>query len=233
METNINETTTSEETTTSTTGYDQYFTEVEEGLNIVAHNIEATCITSSNDNFNLDSNGNLTVNSINIADANNNTLSFEAIMNRLYPIGTIYETTEETNPGELFTGTWKKIEGLYLIGAGTYKDTNNVSKTFTAGEIVGEWNHTHNIAAHNHSLSDNGYAKTFFGASYFYAKDFETDNWSGNARKTVSGANSTSARTCAYGTGLGGVTDNKAAFATGATCNFTPSLVVNIWKRVA
>ena len=29
--------------------YDKYFTEVEEGLNIIAHNVEATCITSSDD----------------------------------------------------------------------------------------------------------------------------------------------------------------------------------------
>ena len=42
MGTEITETNPTSETTSSTTGYDQYFTEVEEGLNIVAHNIEGT-----------------------------------------------------------------------------------------------------------------------------------------------------------------------------------------------
>ena len=223
----------SNETISNTTGYDQYFTESEEGLNIVAHNIEATCITSSNNKFSLDSNGNLTVNSINISDAKNNTLSFEAIMNRLYPVGTVYETTEDVNPGTLFTGTWEKIEGVYLVGAGTYTDSANVSKTFTAGATVGAWNHTHIIPKHNHGLSDKGYAKIYFGETNFYAKDFETSNWTGNARKTVSGSNSTSSRTCNYGTGLGGTTNDKAEVTSGSTYHVNPSYVVHIWKRIA
>ena len=36
------------EETTNTTGYDQYLTETTEGLDIVANNIEANCITSTN-----------------------------------------------------------------------------------------------------------------------------------------------------------------------------------------
>ena len=70
---------------TSTTGYDQYFTESTEGLDIVANNIEVNCITSASDKFSLDTNGNLTVNSLTINDANNNTLSFEAICVLLPP----------------------------------------------------------------------------------------------------------------------------------------------------
>lgn len=233
METEITETNTTTETTSSTTGYDQYFTEVEEGLNISAHNIEAECITSTNDKFSLDCDGNLTVNSISISDANNNTLSFEAIMNRIYPVGTVYTTTENINPGTLFTGTWERIEGVYLIGAGTYTDSNNVSKVFAAGDIGGTWEHSHTVPKHNHVLSDNGYAKTYFGDTHFYAKDFETGNWTGNARKTVSGTNSSSSRTCTYGTGLGGVTNDKAAVASSSTYHLNPSYVVYYWKRIA
>ena len=157
------------------------------------------------------------------------------ILSSMYPIGSLYvNATDGTNPKELLGfGEWEQIQGLNLIGAGTYKDSSGVSKTFNAGDIGGTWNHTHSIPAHNHALSDNGYAKTFFGASYFYAKDFKTTNWTGNARKSVSGSNSTSSTTNAYGTGLGGTTDDKAAFTSGATYHLTPSLVVYMWKRIA
>ena len=213
--------------------YDKYFTEVEEGLNIIAHNVEATCITSSDDKFSLDAQGNLTVNTITISDANSNSLSFDAIFNRIYPVGSIYQTAENVDPNEVFTGTWEKIEGVYLIGAGTYTDSSSVSKTFTLGNISGTWNHTHSIPKHNHALSNKGYAKTYFGDAYFYAKDFETGNWTGNARKAVSGSNGSSSRTCTYGTGLGGTTDDKAAVTSGLAYHQIPSLAVNVWKRVA
>lgn len=157
------------------------------------------------------------------------------ILEKVYPIGSIYvNVSNGTNPKELFGfGEWEQIQGLNLIGAGTYKDSNNVSKTFNAGDIGGTWDHTHSIPKHNHTLSDNGYAKTFFGATFFYAKDFKTANWTGNAKKSVSGSNSTASTTNAYGTGLGGTTDDKAAFNSSSTYHLTPSLVVYMWKRIA
>ena len=153
----------------------------------------------------------------------------------MYPVGSLYvNATNGTNPKELLGfGEWEQIQGLNLIGAGTYKDSSGVSKTFNAGDIGGTWNHTHSIPSHNHALSDKGYAKTFFGASYFYAKDFKTSSWTGNARKSVSGSNSTSSTTNEYGTGLGGTTDDKAAFTSGSTYHLTPSIVVYIWKRTS
>ena len=213
--------------------YDKYFTEVEEGLNVVAHNVEATCITSSDDKFSLDAQGNLTVNTITISDANSNSLSFDAIFNRIYPVGSIYQTIDNTDPNSVFTGVWEKIEGVYLVGAGAYKDSNSITKTFTLGDVVGTWEHSHSVPKHNHALSNKGYAKTYFGDAYFYAKDFETGNWTGNARKAVSGSNSSSSRTCTYGTGLGGTTDDKAAVTSGSTYGLLPSMAINIWKRVA
>lgn len=157
------------------------------------------------------------------------------ILSSMYPIGSLYvNATDGTNPKELLGfGEWEQIQGLNLIGAGTYKDSSGVSKTFNAGDVGGTWNHTHSIPAHNHALSDNGYAKTFFGASYFYAKDFKTSKWTGNARKSVSGSNSTSSTSNEYGTGLGGTTDDKAAFTSGSTYHLTPSIVVYIWKRTS
>lgn len=54
------------------------FTKEGENLNLEVDNLNLSCITSKNNNFELDSNGNLVVNSI---TANNLSLATDAILN--------------------------------------------------------------------------------------------------------------------------------------------------------
>lgn len=137
-----------DETLNSSNNYDNYFTETTSGLDITANNIEANCITSKNDKFNLDSEGNLTVNSLTISDSNNNTLSFEAIFNRIYPIGSIYISTTDTNPGTLFTGTWEKIENRFLLASGSSYQLGSTGGEATHKLTINELpSHTHNASA--------------------------------------------------------------------------------------
>jgi len=97
--------------------YDNYLNVVSEGLNVSANNIEANCITSKNNKFSMDCEGNLTVNTLTINDANSNPLSWDAIFNRIYPVGAIFISVTDVNPGVLFTGVWEKIEGQFLLGS--------------------------------------------------------------------------------------------------------------------
>ena len=137
-----------DETLNSSNNYDNYFTETTSGLDITANNIEANCITSKNEKFNLDSEGNLTINSLTISDANNNTLSFEAIFNRIYPIGSIYISTTDTNPGTLFTGTWEKIENRFLLASGSSYQLGSTGGEATHKLTINELpSHTHNASA--------------------------------------------------------------------------------------
>lgn len=137
-----------DETLNSSNNYDNYFTETSNGLDITANNIEANCITSKNEKFNLDSEGNLTINSLTISDANNNSLSFEAIFNRIYPIGSIYISTTDTNPGTLFTGTWEKIENRFLLASGSSYQLGSTGGEATHKLTINELpSHTHNASA--------------------------------------------------------------------------------------
>ena len=125
--------------------YEDYLTVTSDGLDVDANNINANCITSKQNKFSLDSNGNLTVNSITINDASSNPLSWEAIFNRIYPVGAIYMSTQNINPGTLFNGSWTKIEGRFLLSS---------SNTYSAGSTGGEANHTltiNEIPSHNHN----------------------------------------------------------------------------------
>lgn len=137
-----------DETLNSSNNYDNYFTETSNGLDITANNIEANCITSKNEKFNLDSEGNLTVNSLTISDANNNSLSFEAIFNRIYPVGSIYISTNDINPSTLFTGTWEKIENRFLLASGSSYQLGSTGGEATHKLTINELpSHTHNASA--------------------------------------------------------------------------------------
>lgn len=137
-----------DETLNSSNNYDNYFTETSNGLDITANNIEANCITSKNDKFNLDSEGNLTVNSLTISDSNNNSLSFEAIFNRIYPVGSIYISTNDINPSTLFTGTWEKIENRFLLASGSSYQLGSTGGEATHKLTINELpSHTHNASA--------------------------------------------------------------------------------------
>lgn len=74
------------------------------------------------------------------------------------PVGSVYQNWEDArNPGVILGyGTWVAISGVVLIGAGTYTDANGQSKTFTAGEVGGEYEVTltvDQIPPHRHTYS--------------------------------------------------------------------------------
>lgn len=54
-----------------------------------------------------------------------------------HPIGSVYLQVGGTDPATAFGGTWKKIEGSYLLASGSYGGV-----TLSAGKKVGEVKHT-------------------------------------------------------------------------------------------
>ena len=88
------------------------FTEVDGNINLDINNLNANCITSKNNKFSLDSEGNLLVNSITTSTQNNN-IDFDQI----YPVGSIYFSVNNVNPGTLFGGVWERFaNGRVLVG---------------------------------------------------------------------------------------------------------------------
>lgn len=58
------------------------------------------------------------------------------ILDKFYPVGTVWQSTKSTNPSTLFGGTWSRIENVFLIGAGT---------AHAAGSTGGSETHQHLI----------------------------------------------------------------------------------------
>jgi hypothetical protein len=52
----------------------------------------------------------------------------------VYPIGSIYMSVNETDPSTLFGGTWERIKGRFLLGAGDNGDGWNYTANTTGGE---------------------------------------------------------------------------------------------------
>lgn len=94
------------------------FTKEGDNTNLEVNNLNVSCITSKNNKFLLDSEGNLTVKSIK-ADV----LTSDTTLNMIYPIGSIYMSVNETNPGSLFGGVREQIKDKFLLSCGdTYQN---------------------------------------------------------------------------------------------------------------
>ena len=96
----------------------------------------------------------------------NITASKTETINAVYPVGSIYMSVKSTNPSTLFGGTWERLEGRFLIGAGTNMRTNTNATfgslgvgepDFANGETGGQYYHKLGIdemPEHNHDTND-------------------------------------------------------------------------------
>ena len=82
----------------------------------------------------------------------------ESILDKVYPIGSIYITVNNVNPGTLFGGTWQAFgAGRTLIGAGTGTDANSTQMAFSAGTTGGEYSHqltVNEMPSHSHGITE-------------------------------------------------------------------------------
>lgn len=104
----------------------------------------------------------------------------------VYPIGSIYESTKSTSPSQLIGGTWKQITEKFLFAAG---------ENYVCGQTGGEEEHTLSIEEmprHFHKASNKNFAITAnstatapsWGASYRKTSAGNTDYEGGNLTTT-------------------------------------------------
>ncbi len=129
------------------------------------------------------------------------------LMDKVWPVGSIYMSINSTDPGALFGGVWERIEGRFLLGA---------SSKYAAGTIGGEADHQLTVAempSHVH-----GYNLHYGGV--------------GTSRDDISNGKIAGAT---YGASTGGRVyyDNMhGAGGDKAHNNMPPYLAVYIWVRI-
>ena len=122
----------------------------------------------------------------------------------VYPVGSIYMSTNSTSPATLFGGTWERIQDMFLIGASNF---------YEPGSIGGEASHTlttNEMPAHTHKASTNAGYYAFGGTS----------------------TNTGPAQGNGYRTSFASI-DTASAGSGQAHNNMPPYLAVYMWKRTA
>lgn len=138
--------------------------------------------------------------------------SVKRLVDLVYPVGSLYMSTNSTNPSTLFGGTWQPYaQGRCLIGAGQGND-GTTSMSFTASQIGGEYKHKltkEELSSHQHPTNN-----------------FVINKTDGNPINVGSGSERLS-----YWTNGNAKTD----LSTGdqAHNNLQPYIVTNIWRRTA
>lgn len=139
--------------------------------------------------------------------------SFDATIDLMYPVGSIYMSVRSDDPSELFGGSWERIQDTFLLcagnsyGAGTTGGSAQAtlpSHTHTIGSAAYQWW----AAKRGKGSSESGGKISGSGKIYCSVLDDSSSNykWVNELDKT-------------------GATDVSQA-------NMPPYLAVYVWKRV-
>lgn len=142
---------------------------------------------------------------------NTQKIKWSALVNKLYPVGCIYQSTSSTSPASFLGGTWERIKDKFILAAGD---------TYAAGKTGGEASHALTVdemPAHRHVGID---------IDNLYCFGWENGSLTGVNFKNFYG-----------GTYWGNNVQNRltSGYAGGSTAhnNMPPYLTAYIWKRIA
>lgn len=78
-------------------------------------------------------------------------IKWSTLLDKLWPVGSIYQSSSSTSPASFLGGTWERIKDRFLLAAGD---------TYAAGSTGGEAAHAltvQEIAKHKHIVRMSGY----------------------------------------------------------------------------
>lgn len=136
-------------------------------------------------------------------------------LNRLYPVGAIYLTWNDNNPGNFLGGTWIRMaEGRGLFGVGRSTGQNGIADNVNEHEELGDWKHkitVDELPPHSHTIGQSN-----FGAG--------RNDWG----LVASGAHGGSIAMVNYSNGSVGVTGGGKEFYI-----MPPYIGIYVWRRTA
>lgn len=113
-------------------------------------------------------------------DSSSITYNQKKLCDILYPVGSIYLSTNSTSPKTLFGGTWSRLKGGFLYGATS-------GSTYSTGNGTGTSTNDHTLTidempSHNHTLVNTNtggysYDYTDYSAECGGAKGYDGNVW--------------------------------------------------------
>ena len=147
-------------------------------------------------------------------------------IDQIYPVGSLYFSVNNTDPGTLFGGVWQRIEDTFLLcagstyAAGTTGGAASVTSGGTALTVAQLPAHTHNGLYWLHP-DDPAWTITLNGGTYGYHL-----NWDGTGGTTTGGGGRNESSTRVGNTGSGQAHTHTVS-------TMPPYLSVYVWKRTA
>ena len=136
----------------------------------------------------------------------------QCILDIVYPVGSVYISIKDTNPGTLFGGTWEQIKDRFLLACGD---------AYINGKTGGRANHKHSTGNHTLTVDEM--------PSHNHPGIFKYTNQTGYYSRLFLGADGTALDN--EGKTGGDKPHNHGD--TGSANHMPPYLAVYVWKRTA
>lgn len=163
------------------------------------------------------------------------------VFDMVYPVGSIYMSTNDVDPSTLFGGTWQRIEDKFLLSKGSSYNTlgatgGSATVSLSQSQMP---RHNHSTNAHSHTTNTTG---EYFVTSTQSAANNTRVAYSSSGNRMVDGFNTTNSifhhrantNSQSPSTKFSGGTGSTEAYSNGSAHeNMPPYIVVNVWKRTA
>lgn len=198
------------------------------GNNIVDTYATKTGLVKSVNEQLPDANGNVTITV--------DTITKSYLLDFVYPVGSIYMSVNNVSPQTFLGGTWARIQGRFLLGAGANTaNTTNTYGSLAANAINRGVNEQGGEAAHELTIAEmpkHSHAQNILVDSNYSPYQ----NYPNSGSKPNEGGEGSVVKTYWANRGSGYSLTTAAMQATGSSSshnNMPPYLVVYMWKRTA
>lgn len=143
---------------------------------------------------------------------NTQKIKWSALLDKLYPVGCIYQSASSTSPASFLGGTWEQIKDRFILAAGD---------TYAAGSTGGSANH-------NHSIGEM-FAAAYFNGSYMEYHYSGDTAWTAKYKNIIpNGITEISRSDIIYRSGI-----TVYGSPTKEAGNLPPYVAMYVWKRIS
>lgn len=160
-----------------------------------------------------------------------------SIKSAMYPVGSVYITYNNVNPGTFLGGTWEQFgQGRTLIGVGT-GDDGSTSMSFTAASEGGNYKHYHAIQV-GYTIMYGAVTNGNETKAIMVARLADNSGWAEAVNDAGYGITKKINKSIEYGfkdisSSYGGASARSSTGTTSKSSNVQPYITVYFWKRTA